>query len=128
MVESAGPHTFRPHQRLHQRKQFLLAYDEGSRQHGRFMTVFVTPNTLQTARLGVSATRRFGGAVARNAAKRRLREVFRREIAPSARGIDIVVIPKPDLMTAEYALVAEELTKLLSKPLRVRSRPGRVAR
>ncbi len=128
MVESAGRRTFRPSQRLHKRKQFLLAYDEGSRQHGRFMTVFVTANGLTTARLGVSATRRFGGAVARNAAKRRLREVFRQHVAPVTTGIDVVVIPKADLMAAEFSHVTDELVRLVSKPLRVRSRPGRVTR
>lgn len=128
MVESAGRRTFGPHQRLHQRKQFLLAYDEGSRQHGRFMTVFVTPNGHTTARLGVSATRRFGGAVARNAAKRRLREAFRLHIAPVTTGVDIVVIPKADLIAAEFSLVTDELARLASKPLRVRARPGRVTR
>jgi ribonuclease P protein component len=128
MVESAGRHTFGPHQRLRQRKQFLLAYDEGSRQHGRFMTVFVTPNGLTAARLGVSATRRFGGAVTRNAAKRRLREAFRRFIAPATTGVDIVVIPKADLMAAEFSQVADELARLSSKPLRPRARSGRVTR
>ncbi len=122
MVEPAGTHTFRPHQRLHRRKQFLVAYDQGSRQHGRFMTLFATPNGLPTGRLGVSATRRFGGAVARNAAKRRLREVFRRHVFPPVAGLDLVLIPKPDLLNAAFAAVADEFSRLLTKPLKGRVR------
>jgi ribonuclease P protein component len=46
------------------------------------------------ARLGVTVTRKFGNAVARNRAKRVMREAFRRlpELFPN--GIDLVVIPK----------------------------------
>lgn len=91
------------------------------------MTVFVTPNGLTRARLGVSATRRFGGAVTRNAAKRRLREAFRLHVAPVATGLDIVVIPKANLIAAEFSLVTAELARLASKPLRPRARPSGVA-
>ncbi len=46
------------------------------------------------ARLGITVTRKFGNAVARNRVKRLLREVFR--LAPDLfpNGIDFVVIPK----------------------------------
>lgn len=48
------------------------------------------------ARLGIIATRRLGGAVQRNRAKRRVRELFRlnkdRVTGPS---MDVVVMPRP---------------------------------
>ena len=40
--------------------------------------MFALPNALDECRIGLTATRKFGGAVLRNRAKRRLREVFRR--------------------------------------------------
>jgi ribonuclease P protein component len=40
--------------------------------------MFALPNELGACRLGVTVTRKFGGAVSRNRAKRRLRDVFRR--------------------------------------------------
>lgn len=123
MVESARvPQAFRPEQRLHERKQFLTSYDKGSRHPGRLMTVFVSPNALPVSRLGVSATRRFGGAVARNLAKRRLREAFRQHVAPHLQGVDLVVIPKQDLLTAAFPDVVDELDRLARKPPRLRAR------
>jgi ribonuclease P protein component len=43
------------------------------------MILLGQPNTLGCDRLGIIASRKFGGAVARNRAKRRLRELFRRQ-------------------------------------------------
>ncbi len=42
------------------------------------MTVFFLPNTLQWSRFGVAATKKLGGAVQRNRAKRLARDVYRR--------------------------------------------------
>ncbi len=92
--------TLRPGDRIRRRRDFVQAYDAGIRQHGRFMTVFVRPNALPAARLGVSATKKLGPAVVRNRAKRRARELFRR--ARPARAVDVVIIPRREFVTAPY--------------------------
>jgi len=48
----------------------------------------------EPARLGITVTRKFGNAVARNRAKRLFREVFRRSSDLFPTGVDVVVIPK----------------------------------
>ena len=51
---------------------------------------------MTVGRLGIAATKKLGGAVVRNRAKRLIREVFRRnKIAP---GFDVVVVPKRELL------------------------------
>jgi len=87
-------------QRVRKRREFLQAYDQGRKVHGRYLMVFVVPNGRPTSRLGVSATRKIGGAVRRNLAKRRLREVFRRADLPQ--GVDVVVVPKREFFDAEW--------------------------
>ena len=85
-------HTFRPHQRIRRRPEFLQAYEQGRKHHARFMTVFVRPTGVARARLGVSATRKFGPATIRNRAKRRARELFRHHTPMP--GVDLVLIPR----------------------------------
>ena len=68
--------------RLRKRAEFLRVYDKGQPFEGRFMTVFILPpvDNAESAvhRLGVTATKKaIGNAVARNRAKRLLREAFR---------------------------------------------------
>jgi ribonuclease P protein component len=92
--------TLRPAERIRRRPEFLLAYEQGTKQHGRFMTVFVRRSGLGVGRLGVSATRKIGPAVVRNKAKRRARELFR-HAKPDA-GLDLVIIPRREFASAPF--------------------------
>jgi ribonuclease P protein component len=108
----SGQHLTRE-ERLRRRAQFQRVYDHGSRTHGRFLTLFVLANDLATSRLGVAATRKLGGAVRRNWAKRRVRELFRRhKIAP---GYDIIVIPRPQLLDADFAALESDYRATLRR-------------
>ena len=110
---------FRPRHHIRRRSEFLRVYEHGRKVHGRLFTVFVLPTDLDTSRLGVSATRKFGNAVQRNLAKRRIREIFRRHVpSPSC---DVVVVPKSGLLDAHHSVVDQEFQALLRRS----SRPGR---
>jgi ribonuclease P protein component len=77
--------------------------------------VFVLVNQSGVGRLGIAATRKLGGAVARNRAKRLIREVFRRnKLAP---GFDVVVIPKRELLDASLNVLEADYRKLLEHRL-----------
>jgi len=77
------------------------------------MTVFVHANGLGRARLGIAATRKLGSAVIRNRAKRLVREVFRRNKPPG--GFDIVVIPRREMLEADYAHVEADFLSILTR-------------
>ena len=84
----------------------------------RLMLLFVRPNDLPVARLGVAATRKLGGAVIRNRAKRRVREAFRRN--KPAPGVDVVVVPRPELLNAPFDELAADFVTALARFRRAR--------
>lgn len=77
------------------------------------MTLLVAPNDLDVARLGVVATRKLGSAVTRNRAKRLVREVFRRN--KPAPGVDLVVVPRRELLDAPFATLEADYRALLRR-------------
>ena len=90
--------AFRPAEHIRRRPDFQRVYDQGIRVRGRYSTVFLLPTSLAFARLGIAATKKLGGAVVRNRAKRLIREVFRRN--KIARGVDVVIVPRRELLDA----------------------------
>jgi len=65
------------------------------------------------ARLGVTASRRVGNAVARSRVKRRVREWFRRERGRFGRPVDVVVIARTAAVELRGVEVARRLNELL---------------
>lgn len=77
------------------------------------MTMFTREREEGIARLGIAATRKMGGAVERNRAKRVVRDVFRHHKPLGA--LDVVVVPRRELLDAPYARVESEFVYLLQK-------------
>ncbi len=107
---------FKTEERIRRRVDFQQAYEHGCRVHSRYSTLFTRPNSLSVGRLGIAATRKLGGAVERNRAKRLIREIFRRnKIAP---GFDVIVVPKRELLNASLKSLEEDYRHNLARSLR----------
>jgi len=91
---------FRPEERIRRRAEYVAVYDRGRKIGGRLMTVFLLENSLSRPRLGIAATRKFGSAVQRNRAKRRLREALAR--VPLRGDRDYLVIAGEAVPTAPF--------------------------
>lgn len=77
------------------------------------MTAVVLRTDLGRSRLGIAASRKLGDAVVRNRAKRIVRELFRRADVPES--LDIVVIPRQDMLDAEFRAVESEFRYVLRR-------------
>jgi ribonuclease P protein component len=108
--------TFRPDEHIRRRADFEAIYQRGTKVSGRLMTVFVRESTGPRARLGIAATRKIGGAVVRNRAKRLTRELFRSHKPTAA--VDIVVVPRREFLDASYPTLEREFDALLERAAR----------
>jgi ribonuclease P protein component len=116
---------FRAAEHIRRREEFERIYEAGARQTGRNMIIFVQPTAHAWARLGIAATRKLGSAVVRNRAKRLVRELFRQN--KPAGGLDVVVVPRREMLDASYSSLEAEFRALLGRPVR-QTRPASVGR
>lgn len=82
--------------RLSRSAEFERVYRQGRSTANRHLVLYSFPNaSSRRPRLGLSVSRKVGGAVARNRVKRLLRESFAR-VEPTLRdGQDVVVVARP---------------------------------
>ncbi|MEP6470750.1 MAG: ribonuclease P protein component [Acidobacteriota bacterium] len=113
--------TFSRDDRLRKRREFEECYASGVRVSGRHLLLFLLQRTAPAdapprPRLGISVSRRVGGAVTRNRVRRRLREIFRRsrELFGS-RGADVVLNARPSASEATFEELSQEYRSLLLK-------------
>ena len=122
-LSSAGRETLSRDERLRRRSEYRECYEKGRRQHGRFIVLHVLPNRHTGPRLGITLTRKVGGAVIRHRIRRRIREIYRRwEERRSLPAIDIVVHVRPPAREASFQELRKELTRLLGRLLPAESR------
>jgi ribonuclease P protein component len=108
-----GSNRLGPEHRIRRRAEFQRVYDNGFRVRGRYGTFFLWPNKLEVGRLGIAASKKLGGAVERNRAKRLIREVFRRNSI--ARGLDVVIVPRRELLDAGFSALERDYQTILER-------------
>ena len=114
--------AFRRAERLRRRADFLKCYRRGRRWRGSLTTIFAAPNELGHPRLGITVSRKVGGAVVRVRIKRRIREIYRRwNERRELDGTDLVVHVSPRANGAGFRELRQETMRLLGKIAKRRS-------
>ena len=103
---------FRPGDRIRKRSEYQVLYETARRIPSKSFVLFVMKNVMGRPRLGITVTRRLGGAVQRNRAKRLVREIFRRH-KTELQDIDIVVNGRQPLPGADYHRLEAEFLSCL---------------
>jgi len=116
--------SFAAADRLHRSAEFLRLQRNGVRFQSPHFVLYAgnLDHEPERSRLGVTVSRRIGNAVVRNRVRRRVREIFRKELrAQLPQSISIVVIARGGAGALESAAIGDELA------MAARNISGRIA-
>lgn len=98
--------------RVRKRGAFVEIQREGKKTSGAGLLMFVLPQRRPgPARLGVTVSRRVGGAVVRNRIRRLVREAFRLNPTWFPEGLDVVFIARPTA-GRDLSIIAADIQSL----------------
>lgn len=98
--------------RLRSDREIREAYRQGRRRVGRLMVMWLRSGENASLRLAVVSSRKVGNAVARNRARRRLREAFRINRHRLEADLDLVLVARRPIVEADASEVESELLDL----------------
>lgn len=80
-----------------------------------YLVLYARKNRSAANRVGVTVSKKLGGAVVRNRVRRRLREVYRLNEMRFAPGWDIVVVARSRCVTAPFEALSRAYLSLAEK-------------
>lgn len=100
--------TFSPEERIRKKKDFLLLYKKGRRYRGKYFNLIYLSSDRGLSRMATVVSRKVGNSVDRNKIKRHMRELFRRNKDLFKDPVDMVIIPKKDILDLSWTSLQKE--------------------
>jgi len=111
-----GSFSFPKSRRLTKASEYEHVKREGFARRGKLLMLnVVAVENSGPCRAGFIASRRIGGAVARNRVRRRLREIVRQHQRELREGFWIVLVAKGDAADANYRALEHEWLRLAKR-------------
>ena len=100
---------------IKENRTFRRIYSKGRSAVTSFLVLYCRPNRLGRNRLGITVSTKLGGAVVRNRARRRIRELYRTRERGLLPGYDIVVVARTRAIYGRHADLARCFDQQMKK-------------
>ncbi|MEK6560094.1 MAG: ribonuclease P protein component [Nitrospirota bacterium] len=95
--------------------EYRHIYKNGRRKANRYFVLYYVETDLGYSRIGMSVSRKLGGAVKRNRVKRLIREIVRVDDYSCLKemSLDMVVVARQEMVGTNFREAQEAFTKLI---------------
>ena len=100
---------------LKENHEFRRLYQKGASAVGGPMVIYCRKNKLGHNRLGITVSVKLGGAVVRNRARRRLREVYRLNKPCLKQGYDVILVARSRTLTGSWKELNDSFLRICRK-------------
>ncbi len=107
-----GPHSLPRSERLRGTAHIQALFEQGKRQEHGSVTALWASEPGQT-RVGFAVSRRLGGGVKRNRARRRMREAYRRARGSIPPGVEVMFIGRSGVADAPFARLVTDMAHVV---------------
>ena len=105
--------SYGPRERIRKKSDFQALYQKGRSFRSKYFTVIYLDNDLGYPRMSAVSSRKVGDAVRRNRARRRARELFRRNKDSLKTPMDMLVITRAEMVEASWPTLREQYRAFL---------------
>jgi len=102
-------------ERLRRKRDFEQVYEQGAVLRGQHVVLFCLSAGVGERKVGFVASRKVGGAVSRNRARRRIREAYRKLRTGLPAGAHLVFVARAGAADATWDELVAEVADLLRK-------------
>lgn len=96
-------------------KDFLRLYKKGNFFVAKYLVLYVMNNKSNVNRLGITASKKFGGSVKRNRVRRLIKESYRYYESQLKEGFDLVFVARSCEELPTFSEIKKEMKYLLKK-------------
>ena len=100
---------------LKENHEFRRLYQKGASAVSGSMVIYCRRNKLGHNRLGITVSVKLGGAVVRNRARRRLREVYRLNKPALKQGYDMILVARTRTLSGSWKELNDNFLRLCRK-------------
>lgn len=108
-------YTLKKEKILRKNSQFQTVYHKGKSYANRYMVLYVTSGNGGGGRVGFAAGKRLGNAVARNRAKRLLREAYRLQQGKIKQDVQLLLVARKPMLAVKCEIAEQALLDLFRK-------------
>jgi ribonuclease P protein component len=100
---------------LNKNHEFRRLYNRGKSAGSLYVVIYSRKNGSASNRLGITVSKKIGGAVQRNKVRRRLKEIYRLNEVNLNKGYDVVIVARVNSKTAKYSELEASVISILKR-------------